>query len=153
MTSGEVEYVVFQVDGKMYVTVGSDHSDREIEKVGVPIAKQAWPNIVASQAWEYDELEDHWDQIQIRSWLHQDGDWHLYQEGCLGMLWTPRNLLDRWQDLSKVDAGEILLFSGTIATIGGLRYGSGFRFELADETMGRSILGEYRLEVLPPPIE
>ncbi|MGI5834933.1 MAG: DUF2848 family protein [Chloroflexota bacterium] len=152
-TSGEVEYVVFMVGERIYITVGSDHSDREIERTCVPLAKQACANVLASQAWDYTEIADHWDQIQLRSWLRKENEWHLYQDGSLSQLWKPDALIERWLGTASESTDGLMIFSGTLPTIGGLQYGSAFRFELADAVRGRSIMGEYEVEVLPPPVE
>ena len=39
-TCGEVEYVIVIKDGKIYIGLGSDHTDRELEAQSVPKAKQ-----------------------------------------------------------------------------------------------------------------
>ena len=39
-TSGEVEYVLVQRPDGLWVTVGSDHTDRKAETVGVSLSKQ-----------------------------------------------------------------------------------------------------------------
>ncbi len=45
-TSGEVEIVTIQDDdGTVYVTVGSDHTDRSLEGHDIPWAKQVTPNV------------------------------------------------------------------------------------------------------------
>ena len=40
-TCGEVEYVIIIKDGKRYIGVGSDHTDRALESASVPNTKQA----------------------------------------------------------------------------------------------------------------
>jgi len=152
-TSGEAEYVLLQVDGRSYVSVGSDHSDRLLERSSVALAKQACANILASQAWELSEVANHWDQLHLRSWTRIDGRWHLYQSGDLSQLWRPEDLLDRWLSLGHQRSDGLVLFSGTLPTIGGLKCGSAFRFELTDSVLDRSLGAEYEVEVLPPPVE
>ena len=39
-TCGEVEYVMVVTGGKLYIGLGSDHTDRELEGMSVPKAKQ-----------------------------------------------------------------------------------------------------------------
>ena len=41
-TSGEVEFVVVLNEGEIYVGIGSDHTDRGLETVGISKAKQIW---------------------------------------------------------------------------------------------------------------
>ncbi|HEY1174989.1 MAG TPA: DUF2848 family protein, partial [Phytomonospora sp.] len=46
-TSGEVEPVLIRANGTYYLTVGSDHTDREMETVGIQLAKAACPKPIA----------------------------------------------------------------------------------------------------------
>jgi len=92
-TSGEVEYVVVVGPRDLYVTVGSDHSDRALEQKSVSLAKQVCPNIVAPAVWRYQDVKGHWDELILRSWVSQKGDWRLYQEGTLGDLLPVEELL------------------------------------------------------------
>mgnify|MGYP003623757883 CR=1 FL=1 len=50
-TSGEVEYVLLMQDGRIYLTVGSDHSDRALENFSVAKAKQVCPDVIAGTVW------------------------------------------------------------------------------------------------------
>jgi hypothetical protein len=152
-TSGEVEYVVIVAGEELYVTVGSDHSDRKLEQRSVPLAKQACPNIVAPEAWRYRDVERHWDDLVLRSWVSRKGDWFLYQEASLSELLPVEDLLD----LSRQVLGDLptglILFSGTVPAKGGLICGDAYRIELEDPRAGKKIDHEYTVEVLPPAIE
>ena len=46
-SSGEVEYFLINIDGKIWVGTGSDHTDREAETIGVTLAKQMCDKPVA----------------------------------------------------------------------------------------------------------
>jgi hypothetical protein len=39
-SGGEVEFVLLQHDGRLWVGAGSDHTDREVEAYGVTVSKQ-----------------------------------------------------------------------------------------------------------------
>src|ERR1700722_5986933 len=39
-SSGEVEFVLVQWEGQLWVGVGSDHTDREVEKYNITVSKQ-----------------------------------------------------------------------------------------------------------------
>lgn len=152
-TSGEVEYVVIVGDGELYVTVGSDHSDRVLEQKSIPLAKQACPNVLAPDVWRFQDVEAYWDELRIRSWVSQEGDWLLYQEALLSEILPVQALLElAGRLLGGVPAG-LVLFSGTIAAKGGLICGDGYRIELEDSVAGNRIRHEYSVEVLPPAIE
>jgi hypothetical protein len=148
-SSGEVECVVItDRDGARYLSVGSDHTDREFEKFGIPASKQMCAKPVAGEAWPWDEVADHLDSLVLRSWMIKDGRKTLYQEGSLG---ENRGLAEL---LGNIPAGclrpgeSFCLFCGTFAAIGGLQYGQGFAFELHDPVRGRSIRHGYDIEVL-----
>ena len=40
MTSGEVEYLIIKHSNEIYIGIGSDHTDRKLESISVPKAKQ-----------------------------------------------------------------------------------------------------------------
>jgi hypothetical protein len=46
-SSGEVEYVMVKVDGRLWIGAGSDHTDRAVERIGVTVAKQLCDKPVA----------------------------------------------------------------------------------------------------------
>ncbi len=143
--SGEVEYVVLVDDDATYVTLGSDHTDRELERFSVDKAKQACPKIVARQAWLYEDVRDHWDQIVLRSYATKE-ERVLYQEARLD------NLIDV-ETLINLDGGKpkrqgSVVFSGTIPTKGGIIFADGFDMEMIDEKLSRSIIHGYEISVL-----
>src|SRR3954462_4111217 len=76
-TSGEVEFVLLHKPDGLWVTVGSDHTDRKAETLGVSLSKQLSHKPIATGAWRYDEVKPHWEKLTLRSW--SDGD--PYQEG------------------------------------------------------------------------
>jgi hypothetical protein len=138
-TSAEVEYVVL-IDEETYITVGSDHTDRWLEKVSVERAKQACPKIMGSTMWLYSDLEDHWDRIVIRSFVIDDGK-KLYQEGSLGEIMPVEQLVDTL-NLKK----ESLLFSGTIPVKAGkVIYANEYEIEMEDPFLNRRISFGYRV--------
>src|SRR5579872_2964020 len=51
VTSGEVEYVLLFDGARLWVTVGSDHTDRALERVDIAKSKQLYPNVIAMAAW------------------------------------------------------------------------------------------------------
>ncbi len=73
-SSGEVEAVVIRArDGQRYLGVGSDHTDREFEQYGIPASKQMCVKPLAATVWPFREVEDHLDQLVMRSWMTRDG--------------------------------------------------------------------------------
>lgn len=148
-SSGEVECVVITTrDGRRYLGVGSDHTDREFEKFSIPASKQMCAKPIAGEAWLFSEVADHLDALIMRSWMIKDGQKRLYQEGHLSQNRALTELLQNIPD-HCVAAGEAYcLFCGTFAAIGGLQYGERFEFELHDPVLERRITHGYDVEVL-----
>ena len=76
-TSGEVEFVLLKTETDLRITVGSDHTDRKAETIGVSLSKQLCAKPVSAQSCRYDEVKPHWERLVLRSWA----DGALYQEG------------------------------------------------------------------------
>jgi hypothetical protein len=144
-TSGEVEYVLLVVsEDEIYVTVGSDHTDREVEKVNVLKAKEACPKVIAPKVWPYQEVANHWDELVLKSVVEVGGSRKVvYQEGTLSLLLSPEELLRTF----NVKEGTVL-FSGTIPVKGGeLIYSSYFEMHLIDPRLEREISHRYTVTV------
>ena len=142
-SSGEVEAILLNHGGRLWVGVGSDHTDREVETYSVAVSKQMCDKPVARELWAYDDVAAHWDELVLRSWVD---DGVLYQEGRLGSLLSPGELLALTRP--PLDDGS-LMFCGTFAAIGGIRPAAEFRYQLADPVLERAIEGSYRLRPLP----
>ena len=139
-TSGEVEFVLLAKRDGLWVTVGSDHTDRKAETIGVSLSKQLCSKPIAKDAWRYDEVKDHWERLILRAWA--DGE--LYQEGAVTAMRSPEDLLARY----PLKPGWAM-FCGTLAAKGGIRPASVFRMELEDPVRKRKLAHEYRITVLP----
>jgi len=144
-TSGEVEYVVLVGEDELYVTVGSDHTDRELEKISVPKAKQMYPKVIPGVVWLYNEVKDHWDELVIRSYAVKEGERRLYQERPLEALIGVERLMDV---VGECGPGWVL-FSGTIPTVDGeLVYADEFEMEMHDPVLDRKIGHRYKIHLL-----
>ena len=139
-TSGEVEFVLMQKPEGLFVTVGSDHTDRKAEAIGVTLSKQLCEKPVCPQAWRYDEVKPHWEKLVLRSWA----DGQLYQEGSVSAMRTPEDLLGKY----PLKTGWAM-FCGTLAAKGGIRPAQRFRMELEDPVLNRKLQHEYAIQVLP----
>ena len=56
-SSGEAEPVLMRAGGHWYVSVGSDHTDRELERSSMAAAKSSCPKVVASECWPLADVE------------------------------------------------------------------------------------------------
>jgi len=146
-TSGEVEFVLLRADGRLWVGVGSDHTDRELEKTSVSLSKQICDKPIAPEFWAFDELADHWDDLILRSHIvTHSGTRSLYQEGRVTSMLNPSDLLGRWGNGLAEGA---LMFGGTLSVLGGIRPARRFEFELSDPPSGRRIVWGYNTVCLP----
>ncbi len=119
-TSGEVEYVLLVAGDQCYVTVGSDHSDRLLERVSVQMSKQVCPNVVARQVWPYYDV-----------------------------LCTVDYLLDLLRQAGAPRDG-LVLFSGTIPTREKrLLFPEGYMLELEDPVLDRVLRHIYKVRIWP----
>ncbi|MGA3771147.1 DUF2848 domain-containing protein [Ralstonia pseudosolanacearum] len=144
-SSGEVEFCLFNLDGQLYVTVGSDHTDRALERHDIALSKQVCAKPVSHACWRLDEVESHWDQLMLRSFATTDGIERLYQEGAASELLHPRTLLSKIE--APFDHGHVL-FGGTVPVKGAVGAADCFRAELHDPVLGRTLACTYRTKVL-----
>lgn len=146
--SGEVETFLIAANGTLYVGLGSDHTDRRAETVGVTLSKQMCDKPVGRTVWLYEELADHWDSLILRSHATINGEKVLYQEGSVSGLLSPSDLIHRYTGRGKLTDGTAM-FGGTMPAIGGIRSASRFEAEIVDPVLGRTISFGYDVEVLP----
>jgi len=145
-SSGEVEFVLLRYGGKLWVGVGSDHTDREAEAHGITLSKQMCDKPVATEFWEMADVVGHWDRLILRSTIFENGKPVLYQEGPVTTMLSPVDLLGLWN--APFDEGSVL-FCGTLAARDGIRPAGRFEFELEDPVLGRRIAHGYDCVSLP----
>ena len=139
-TSGEVEFVLLKTPDSLRVALGSDHTDRKAETIGVSLSKQLCAKPVSSESWRYDEVKPHWEKLVLRAWA--DGE--LYQEGPVTAMRSPEDLMGRY----PLKPGYAM-FCGTLAARGGIRPAARFTMELEDPVLKRKLRHDYRVRVLP----
>lgn len=149
-TSPEVEFfLAADSDGSLYVTIASDHTDRELEAVSVSKSKQVCDKVLGDTFWLVDDVVNHWNEIEISSKVYHQGKWIEYQAGTLGKILHFTDLLGRIKkdDSSKKVPG---LLSGTLPIIGGeTLYASSCEITMHDPILERSILKAYDIVVVP----
>ncbi len=149
-SSGEVEVLVFAVEGEMFVSLTSDHTDRKLEAQSVALAKQVCAKPVAGKAWRFADVAGHWDELVIRSCIPQGNGLVTYQEGALAALRSPLNLLAGYlQEGATAWPAGMAMSCGTVGAIGGIRPATSFFMELYDPRTGRRLCHNYTIEVLP----
>ena len=148
-SSGEVEPVLVSRADGLWVTVGSDHTDRRLETVGVTLSKQVCPKPVAPSLWHFSDVSGHWDRLILRSHATIDGKRRLYQEGPVAMLRPPADLMARYLGRDGVLPAGSAMFCGTLGVIGGIAPAERFEIELEDPVLARRISHAYAVKPLP----
>jgi hypothetical protein len=139
-TSGEVEPVLIRHAGRFYLGVGSDHTDRDLERTDIAASKAACPKPVGDQvvAMPDDMTALDWDAIAVESSV----DGLLYQRGTLNALRTPADLLPRLTSALGEINGDLVIFAGTLPLLNGeFRPGRRWRLSLrlnADSSLTHS---------------
>ena len=147
-TSGEVEFVLFLEGNKIYVSVGSDHTDRELEKSSIAKSKQMCAKTVAEQVWDFDEVKDHWDSLILRSWVTDGEGKRLYQDGAATALLPVADLLQAVKRETDASLDGAVIYSGTVPTHGGFVFAPVWDLELEDPVRQRKITHRYEVTVL-----
>jgi hypothetical protein len=147
-TSGEVEPVLVGAADRLWVTLGSDHTDRKAESFSVAFAKQICAKAVGRTAWRFEEVEPHWDRLMLRSFIQNGGRRVLYQEGPLARIRAPRDLIVGWQGNKRLPVGAAM-FCGTLPCVGAIRPSERFEMELEDPVLGRTLTHSYHVQSLP----
>ena len=149
-TSGEVEYVLCIVtEDEVYVGLGSDHTDRHLEETDIPRAKQICPNLMGRTVWPLEEMENHWDDLVMSANVEKDGKDSLYQEGRLGLLLNPAELMSFVKSKIPGSLENLIIFSGTMGMLTGeFIFGQKFSTKLIDEKLNRRLEISYDIRPL-----
>jgi Protein of unknown function (DUF2848) len=145
-TSGEAEAVLLTDADRIWVAVGSDHTDRELEKVNISASKQVCPKPVSSEVWNYADVRGRWDDLVLRSWVGEEGREELYQEGPMSAILAPETLLSILRSRMGERLDRSVIYTGTIPLRTGIFLAKPcFEAELFDPLTGRSLRCRYRV--------
>jgi hypothetical protein len=147
-SSGEVEFVLYALNDGLWLGVGSDHTDRKAETVGVTLSKQLCAKPVGATLWRYDEVKPHWEKLKLRSFVPDGAKRRLYQEGPVTNMRSPEELIKLYIGGDKLKAGTAM-FCGTFAVHGEISYSGTFDMELEDPVLGRKLTHGYKIVSLP----
>ena len=143
-TCGEVEVVALAQGADLFIGIGSDHCDRAVEPSYFYKPKQMCPHAVGPRVWRYEEVADHWDELEMISSMLVDGEKIPFQKGSLSSLMKVPDLIER----SGYSRDGLALYCGTVKFLGDYIFGDGFEIELRDPVLGRSLRHTYALDVL-----
>jgi hypothetical protein len=148
-SSGEVEFVLLKHGGKLWVGVGSDHTDREVEAYDVTVSKQMCDKPIGSVFWDFEDVAGHWEELTLTSHIVEGGERKLYQHCAVTQMLPPETLLAlyRWEGQGLPD--DTLMFCGTSPAIGGIRPAAQFEMTLTDPVLGRTIGHAYSIVSIP----
>lgn len=146
-TSGEVEYIILIKEGKTYITVGSDHTDRGLESVSIFKSKQVCLKPIAKEIWDYDDIKDHWDSIRLVSTQVINSKEIEYQNDTLASILPVEKIITEL----KERVGNIensIIYSGTVPLVNGFKYGNKFNSKMVDDVLGKTINLNYDINLI-----
>src|SRR2546423_2159687 len=139
-TSGEVEPVIVALADGLWIGLGSDHTDRKAETIGIALSKQLCGKVIGNELWKFEDIAPHWASIAIRSYATIDGARVIYQEGPLALMRDPVDLMTRY---GRPFVANTVLMCGTIGAQGGIRPAARFEMELEDPVLRRRMTHAY----------
>ena len=146
-TSGEVEPALLCADeDEWYLTVGSDHTDRELERTDIEQSKAACAKVLAREVVPYDHAAREWDAISLRAWAGEALS--PYQDGLAGSLMTVPTILEQLKERCPVALDGLVLFLGTIPlATPGFVYSDRYALEMALPNGGPTISLSYEVDM------
>jgi len=131
------------------VGVGSDHTDRKLEKFDIAWSKNICPNVISKELWSFDDVLPHWDEIVLRSWVTRAGKRSLYQEAPLRSILRPKELITFVRSRVRGELDHVVIFSGTVGLLKGeLIFGEKFEVELDDRVSKDRLSVSYEVSPL-----
>lgn len=152
-SSGEAEPVFFFSQGEWWLSVASDHTDRQVESYSVAVSKQMCAKPVAETAWRWADVQAHQDGIELRSRILEDGRWVDYQRGTLASIRPLAALRDGMPGVDVAPEG-LFMTCGTLGALPnakgeGIRPAAQMEIELHDPKLQRRIVHRYAVQALP----
>jgi len=147
-SSGEVEVVLISLAEGLHVGVGSDHTDRRVETYGVTVSKQMCPKPVSRELWAFRDIESHWDELVLRSWVTRQGTRELYQEGPVTRMLAADDLIGRYLGRRGALPVGTAMYCGTLTVNGAISGGDRFEIELEDPRLKRTLHHAYAARCL-----
>jgi hypothetical protein len=148
-SSGEVEPVIVSLPDGLALGVGSDHTDRKIETIGITVSKQLCAKPVSRTLWPFAEIADHWDELVIRSFATKAGKRRLYQEGKLAAMRHPKDLMALYRGNDAPLPAGTVMYCGTVPVHGEIAPADSYELEIEDPVLKRKITHNYAVTTLP----
>lgn len=144
MTSGEVEYLIIKHSNEIYIGIGSDHTDRKLESISVPKAKQICPKPIGEEVWLYKDVKEHWNEIEAESYQNIDRKKVLYQKGKLSEILPVEKIISELENrVGNIE--DSVIFSGTVPLASTFKYGNEFICKIFDKNNNSSLNLNYKI--------
>ncbi|WP_031469304.1 DUF2848 family protein [Sciscionella sediminilitoris] len=116
-TSGEVEPVLIRHADRYYLGVGSDHTDRDLERTDIGKSKAVCPKPFGETVFALPDPIGGFDWDAVRARAEVDG--LSYQDGTLAVMRKPGELLELlFEALGRIE-GDLVVFCGTLPLLHG----------------------------------
>ncbi|GAB3463016.1 DUF2848 family protein [Actinophytocola sediminis] len=149
-TSGEAELVLVVREGELYLGVGSDHTDRELERQSIIWSKQYCPSVLGQRVWRWADIESAWSRLILESTV--DGE--LYQRSPAAVFLPPPTILGILAERVTSLPDSYLVYCGTYTSIDRrIRFGGNWSVTLRDPDTGARLDLAYEVTDLLAEIE
>ena len=112
------------------------------------VSKQMCPKPMSRELWRFADVERHWDELMLRSWVTRQGKRELYQEGSVTRLLAPRDLMARYLGNPRCCRSGRRCIGGTLPVNGEIGGGERFEIELEDPRLTRKLQHAYAVRCL-----
>lgn len=153
-TAGEAEFVLLIETDRTYVGVGNDHKDRDLERSEMHKANSSCPSVISDHVWVLDEIRDHWDDLELRSWVAVDGGLQAHQRATLLEFMEPETIIERVDRRTCDPLPGTAIWSGTVGVgeagvdpFPKVVPGSFYVVQLYDPILERRLLAHYAIQV------
>ncbi len=143
-SSGEVEPLLLNAEGELWLGLASDHTDRDLEAHSVAASKQACAKPCATEIWRFSDVSDHLDELVLSCDILENDAWISYQSGTLASI----RPLEELMQAHPLGANSAML-CGTLGAIGGVRPSLNYRMSLHDPIRDKTINLAYSVSELP----
>ena len=149
-TSGEAEPVIVFSGGEWFLGVGSDHTDRDLERVDMRASKGACVKPMSREVWSHETAGPRWERLVLRSFVNR-GTSEPYQDGSLSYFMDRSSLVELLEARLGDDLDGHVIFCGTLPlTTGSFVYSNHYRVQLLDPVTGDSLEHQYGVELVGP---
>ncbi|SES06644.1 DUF2848 family protein [Salisediminibacterium halotolerans] len=145
-TSGEIEPVLIfgESEDDLFISVGSDHTDRDLETVDIAKSKQVCDKPLSKNIWPVKDIADHWDQIELKTELLINGEWKTYQNHDLSAILPVEEIISH---LKKHDmpTHNAVYYIGTVPLLLDFTFAERYVMTLHDPVLSRSLMLTYNV--------